>query len=61
MQSKTFHKPHRVLPAQTLHAVPKTKGDWQYGHFDFALINQESDKVWPHSGIHGTALLALAH
>ena len=61
MQSKTFHKPHRVLPAQTLHAVPKTKGDWQYGRFDFALINRESDKVWPHSGIHGTALLALAH
>lgn len=61
MQSKAFHKPHRVLSAQTLHAVPKSKGDWQYGRFDFALINREPGKVWPHSGIHGMTLLALAH
>ena len=60
MQSKTFHKPHRVLSAQTLHAVPKTKGDWQYGRFDFVLINRETDKVWPYSGIHGMTPLAVA-
>ena len=53
MQSKCFHKPHKVLPVHTVNAMPKSDGDWQFGRFDSVLVNKDPNKIWPQSGLEG--------
>lgn len=53
IQSKAFHKPHSILPACTIHAIPKSGPDWQFDCYDSVLVNKNSSKVWPQSGLDG--------
>ncbi|KAI5996688.1 hypothetical protein EDD15DRAFT_2387099 [Pisolithus albus] len=47
-----------LLPAQTLLASPPD-GDWQYGCYDSAVVNTDSTKVWPASGLQGHIIVQL--
>ena len=53
IQSKAFHKPHNILPACTIHATPKSGPDWEFDCYDSVLVNKNSSKVWPQSGLDG--------
>ena len=53
MQSKCFHKPHKVLPAHTVNAMPKSDDDWQFGRFHSVLVNKGPNKIWPQLGLDG--------
>ncbi|KAI6010464.1 hypothetical protein EDC04DRAFT_2871206 [Pisolithus marmoratus] len=45
---------HSVLPVQTILAsLPK--GDWQYGRYDSVVVNTDSTKIWPASGLQAGA------
>jgi hypothetical protein len=58
MQSKSFHDNTKVLPAQTVNVLPSS-GGWEFGRFDIVLVNTNSDKVWPQSGIDGECNLLI--
>jgi hypothetical protein len=52
---------HHVLPLQTINASPPS-GSWTHGHSDVVLVNTDSGKVWPHSGLEGHIhILATSH
>ena len=51
LQTKDIHT-DAILPAQTLCALPP-KGNWQYGRYDSVVVNTDSVKTWPTSGLQG--------
>lgn len=53
IQGKTFHRPHAVLPATTVHASPPGSEGWEFGRRDPVLINTDASQVWPYSGLFG--------
>jgi hypothetical protein len=55
VQNCSYFSPHHVLPPQTINASPPL-GSWTYGHSNAVLINTDSGKVWPHSGLEGCIL-----
>ncbi|KAF8060125.1 hypothetical protein FPV67DRAFT_1564292 [Lyophyllum atratum] len=58
IQQKTYHYPYNVLPPDTVNANPPSDG-WPLGWYDAVLINTDSSKKWPLSGIHGHAVVQL--
>lgn len=54
IQSKAYHHPHNILPAQTLSAVAPAK-ESQYGKYDAAVVNLDTSKVWPASALDGSS------
>jgi len=53
LQTTEIHT-NTVLPAQTVFAsLPK--GEWKCGHYDSVVVNINDTKVWPTSGLEGTA------
>ena len=52
IQSKSYHSPHSPLPAHTVNAFPPSS-DWPLGRYDSVLINNDSLKEWPLSGLNG--------
>ena len=51
LQMKDIHT-NAILPAQTLCASPP-KGDWQYRQYDSVVVNTDSVRSWPMSGLQG--------
>jgi len=53
LQTTEIHT-NTVLPAQTIFASPP-KGKWKCGRYDSVVVNIDDTKVWPTSGLEGTA------
>jgi hypothetical protein len=56
LQTTTYHHPHAIIPPVTIHAAPSSsdsRADWTAGHFDSAIVNIDSRKKWPKSGLDG--------
>jgi hypothetical protein len=53
LQNRSYYAPHGILPPQTVNASPPS-GSWTFGRSDVVLVNTDSSKVWPHSGLEGT-------
>ena len=51
LQTKYIHT-DAILPAQTLCASPP-EGNWQYRRYDSVVVNTDSAKTWPTSGLQG--------
>ncbi|KAL4258098.1 hypothetical protein AB1N83_009164 [Pleurotus pulmonarius] len=58
IQSKAYHHPHNILPAQTLSAVAPAK-ESQYGKYDAAVVNLDTSKVWPASALDGHCVVIV--
>lgn len=52
IQRKSYHFPHRPLPAKTINASPP-ESNWTFGRHDVAVANLNPSCEWPHSGIKG--------
>lgn len=52
IQNYVYHALHKVLPAQTVNASPPSR-EWPAGCSNAVIINSNSVKVWPHSGLEG--------
>ena len=60
LQSRAYHVPHEALPARTINAAePSVK--WPHGRCDAVVINVDSEKQWPHSGINGNFQIIRQH
>jgi len=57
LQTTEIHT-HSILPAQTLLASPP-EGDWKYGRYDSVVVNVDSAKIWPASGLQGLLSIIL--
>lgn len=53
IQLKQYHRPDQVTNPRTLVASPPCD-EWPAGHYDTVLVNTDSSKEWPNSGIEGT-------
>ena len=51
LQTKDIHT-DAILPAQILCTSPP-EGKWQYGRYDSVVVNTDSAKTWPTSGLQG--------
>ncbi|KAF8952213.1 hypothetical protein BDZ97DRAFT_1909427 [Flammula alnicola] len=58
IQTKTYHAPHEILPAQTVNAYPPSK-QWPLGRYDSVIANIDSTKEWPKSGLNGHLVIDL--
>ncbi|TFK71326.1 hypothetical protein BDN72DRAFT_895699 [Pluteus cervinus] len=58
VQNKSIHYPHPILPASTVHAAPPT-GPWTKGRHEPVILNVDSSKQWPHSGLNGHCVVQL--
>jgi hypothetical protein len=56
LQSTAYHYPHSLLPPVTINATPPDH-DWQFGHFDSAIVNLDPSEKWPKSGLKGARFL----
>lgn len=52
LQSKAYHNPDKVLPAQTVNGIPRS-ADSEHGRRDTVLVNVDASKTWPESGLTG--------
>jgi hypothetical protein len=52
LQTKSYHYPHTILPASTIHASPPSQ-EWPNGRFDPIIVNVDASKEWPQSGLSG--------
>lgn len=52
LQTKTYHAPHRVLPAATVRAFPPSN-EYPFGSRDSVIANIDQAKEWPLSGLQG--------
>lgn len=52
LQGKAYHQAHQILPPETLNASPPCK-EWPEGRGDPAIIDSNSQKQWPYSGLDG--------
>ena len=57
LQTRDVHT-DAILPAQTLCASPP-EGNWQYGRYDSVVVNTDSAKSWPTSGLQGALYISL--
>ena len=55
LQSKAYHHPHTVLPAQSINALPPSNAS-SLGQFDNVIMNVDPTKQWPFSGLNGASL-----
>jgi len=58
LQSKAYHHPHTVLPAQSINALPPSNSS-SPGQFDNVVMNVDPTKEWPFSGLNGVSLIYL--
>ncbi|KJA12854.1 hypothetical protein HYPSUDRAFT_152210 [Hypholoma sublateritium FD-334 SS-4] len=58
IQGKAYHYPHHPISPQTVNAAPPST-DWPHGRFDVVIINTDSAKEWPSSGISGHQVVQL--
>ena len=56
VQSRAYHYPHSPLPAHTINVYPPSP-DWPLGHYDSVLMNLDTEKEWPSSGLTGQSFL----
>ena len=54
LQNRSYHTPHHILPPQTINALPPSEARTS-GCCDVVLINTDSNKVLPHSGLEGVS------
>ncbi|KAF8802554.1 hypothetical protein BYT27DRAFT_7111964 [Phlegmacium glaucopus] len=59
LQSKSYHRPHTVLPAQTINASPPSSSSTLLGQFDNIIMNIDPVKEWPFSGLNGHIIVDL--
>ena len=55
LQQMPFHPDGDLNPAQTVVAAPPSAA-WQYGQYDSVLVNIDSRKEWPQSGLDGKSI-----
>ena len=60
LQSKGYHAPHELLPAQTINASPPSDS-WPLGQLDPVIFNIDPQHKWPHSGITGNVSFIPLH
>jgi hypothetical protein len=60
LQSRAYHVPHKVLPPCTINAT-KPSVKWPHRRCDVIVINIDSEKQWPHSGINGNFQIIHQH
>lgn len=53
LQSKAYHHPHAVLPAQSIKALPPSNSS--LGQFDNVIMNVDPTEEWPFSGLNGAS------
>ena len=58
LQSKAYHHPHTVLPSQSINALPPSNSS-SLAQFDNAIMNVDSTKEWPYSGLNGAFLASI--
>jgi Plavaka transposase len=58
LQSKSYHHPHTVLPAQSINAMPPSNPS-SLGQFDNVIMNVDATKEWPFSGLNGESLTSI--
>jgi hypothetical protein len=58
MQMPVVDNPSLVMPPETVHTCPPSKG-WPCGRYDTVLISNNPDVRWPGCGITGTSLIIL--
>ena len=61
LQSKAYHHPHTVLPAQSINALPPSdpSSESSLGKFDNVIMNVDPTKEWPFSGLDGAPLTSF--
>jgi len=57
VQARAYHYPHHPLPAHTINAYPPSP-DRPLGHYDSVIINLDTTKEWPSSGLSGQSFLS---
>ena len=57
LQTRDVHT-DAILPAQTL-CASLPEGNWQYGRYDSVVVNTDSVKSWPTSGLQGVLYISL--
>jgi hypothetical protein len=55
LQSKTYHHPHTILPAQSINAFPPSNSS-TLGKSDNIIMNVDLTKKWPFSGLNGVSI-----
>ena len=58
LQSKTYHYPHTVLPAQAINALPPLNA-LSLGQYDNVIMNIDPAKEWPSSGLTGVSIVCF--
>ncbi|KJA23491.1 hypothetical protein HYPSUDRAFT_66180 [Hypholoma sublateritium FD-334 SS-4] len=58
IQGRAYHHPHHPVPPQTINAAPPST-DWPHGRCDAVIINTDSSKEWPSSGLCGHQVVQL--
>ena len=58
LQSKAYYHPHALLPSQTINALPLSSSS-SFGQFDNVIINIDSTKEWPVSGLSGMSVRCI--
>jgi hypothetical protein len=61
LQSKAYYYPHTLLPPQTINALPRPSSSSSFGQFDNVIINIDSAKEWPFSGLSGGSIQTIIH
>lgn len=56
IQSRSFHCPQDILPAQTVNACPPTT-EWPLGRYDAVVVSAKPDVPWPSSALTGKLVL----
>ncbi|TFK70651.1 hypothetical protein BDN72DRAFT_896229 [Pluteus cervinus] len=58
IQNRSFHYPHSVLPASTVHAAPPDDL-WKKGRMDAVILNTTASKHWPQDRLDGHCVAEL--
>ncbi|KAH7918132.1 hypothetical protein BV22DRAFT_1051938, partial [Leucogyrophana mollusca] len=58
LQQTAYHDRSRVLPAQTVNAVPPNS-EWENGRYDAVLIHTDGNYEWPDSGLNGHTVVQV--
>lgn len=59
LQQMPFHPGSDLNPAQMVTAAPPSTS-WHHGQYDAVLVNVDSSKEWPQSGLKGKLILHLS-
>ena len=60
LQSKTYHYPHTILPAQAINALPPLNSPSSLAQFDNVIMNIDPAEEWPSSGLTGVSVSLLS-